>query len=79
LHECHLEVIVPLHNYDFRGFSVDEDVCKTQKNMDLMKKIGFHGVDLDDVVELLTLSGRPCLEKSPQPGRQGEFKSPQSH
>jgi hypothetical protein len=28
---------------------------------------------------LLTLSGRPCLEKSQQPGRQGDFKSPQSH
>jgi hypothetical protein len=31
------------------------------------------------LITLLTLSGRPCLEKSTQPGRQGDFKSPQSH
>jgi hypothetical protein len=34
---------------------VDEDMSKTQKNMELMKKVGFHGVDLEDVIELLNL------------------------
>jgi hypothetical protein len=34
---------------------VDEDMSKTQKNMESMKKAGFHWVDLDDVIELLNL------------------------
>lgn len=34
---------------------MDEDVSKTQKNMESMKKMCFNGVDLDDVLELLNL------------------------
>jgi hypothetical protein len=39
--------------HDFKGFTVDEDVSKTQKNLEMAKKMGFDGTDLVDVVDFL--------------------------